>query len=285
MVESTAPDALRTVIADRLNRGRLPRLRPRNRAEWLFAAYVASMPLYCLVRISADPTALWAATALTCAAWFLCALAAARAEHGVRRSGAMLVSGFAIALTSEYLGSRYGVLFGEYDYTDLLGFRLLGEVPILVPTAWFMMLYPSWKVAGFLTARLRDERARTAARIVVGAAAMTAWDLSLDPRWVADGAWIWPNGGVYFGIPPSNFVGWFVTSALIFVAWTLLARRTSPLHQSSVPQWVYVVAWIGESMANVLFWSGPAIGAIVFVAMGLFALPFVRTKLTALRAL
>jgi uncharacterized membrane protein len=277
MVESTLPGALAPGAAGRLDWGRLPRLRPRNTPEWLFAAYIASMPLYCLVRTFGDRGALWAATALTCAAWFLCALAAARARNGARRSIAMLLTGFATAFTFEFLGSRYGFLFGQYDYTDLLGFKLLGEVPVLVPTAWFMMLYPSWKIAEALSLRAPRAVPKKVAQVAIGAAAMTAWDLSLDPRWVADGAWIWPNGGVYFGIPLSNFAGWFVTAAVIFSIWTLLDRsRASGGRESSVPHWVYVITWIGESVANALFWQGPVIGAIVFVAMGAFAVPFVR---------
>jgi hypothetical protein len=52
--------------------------------------------------------------------------------------------------------------------------------------------------------------------------------------------------------------------------------RASGGRESSVPHWVYVITWIGESVANALFWQGPVIGAIVFVAMGAFAVPFVR---------
>jgi uncharacterized membrane protein len=278
MVESTLPGALTPRLADRLSWGRMPRLRPRNTPEWLFAAYIASMPLYCLVRMFGDRSALWTATAFTCGAWFLCAMAAARARAGVRRSIAMLLTGFLTAFTFEFLGSRYGFLFGHYDYTDLLGFKLLGEVPALVPTSWFMMLYPSWKIAEVLAGRAPRQIPVRLARVVIGAAAMTAWDLSLDPRWVADGAWIWPNGGAYFGIPLSNFAGWFVTAAVIFMIWTALDRHASTTRDSHVPHWVYVITWLGESAANALFWQGPIIGVIVFVAMGVFAIPFVRAR-------
>jgi putative membrane protein len=181
----------------------------------------------------------------------------------------LLLSGFGLALTFEYLGSRHGFLFGDYDYTDLLGYKALGEVPVIIPIAWFMMLYPSWQLAGKITARLRG-LARPAARIAIGAAAMTAWDLSLDPRWVSDGAWVWHGGGLYFGIPLSNFAGWWVTAALIFCVWTLIDRAPWRSRDAALPTAVYATTWLGESVANVLFWGGPVIGAIVFVAMGVF---------------
>jgi uncharacterized membrane protein len=258
------------------------RPQPQGAADWLFVAYLVSMPVYCLVRLYGDASSLWIATALTCGCWFACTLAAAHKQLGSLRTLAMLFSGFAFAFATEYLGSRYGLLFGEYSYTALLGYKLLGQVPVLIPTAWFMMLYPSWKIAGQLTTMLKLRTTKIpqrALRVVLGAAAMTAWDLSLDPRWVADGAWVWPHGGIYFGIPLSNFVGWFVTATLIFCVWTLIDRRAHTAHESRLPQWVYATTWIGESMANVFFWSGPLIGAIVFVAMGVFALPVVRREL------
>ncbi len=48
-------------------------------------------------------------------------------------------------------------------------------------------------------------------RIALGSAAMTAWDLFLDPQMVGEGYWSWVRGGRYRSIPLSNFVGWFIT--------------------------------------------------------------------------
>ena len=50
-----------------------------------------------------------------------------------------------------------------------------------------------------------------ATRIALGSAALTAWDLFLDPQMVGEGYWAWARRGVYRGIPLSNFLGWFVT--------------------------------------------------------------------------
>ena len=46
---------------------------------------------------------------------------------------------------------------------------------------------------------------------------MVGIDLLLDPVMVKLGAWKWIDGGVYFGIPPQNFVGWFMYSLIISV--------------------------------------------------------------------
>jgi putative membrane protein len=60
-------------------------------------------------------------------------------------------------------------------------------------------------------------RSNPLTRIVGGAAALTAWDLFLDPQMVGEGYWRWARPGAYRGIPVTNFVGWF-TAGLGVVA-------------------------------------------------------------------
>jgi lycopene beta-cyclase len=269
------------VLRAYVNDGRFSNRRP---SAWLFLAYLASLPVYCLARVTGDVTLIGGSTAITCASWFFCALTHCNESVASARTGMMLFSGFAIAWLFEHLGSQFGFLFGNYSYTDLLGIKL-GGVPIIIPVAWFMMLYPAWVTAGFLT-RNTHGVIGALVRIVLGAGAMTAWDLSLDPRWVADGAWVWHNGGAYFGIPLSNFAGWFVTAALIFAVWHLLPanRQAGPQPAGPLALWIYIITWLGESVANLLFWSGPLIALIVFSAMGIFGLPVLIAEIRRLRS-
>ena len=46
---------------------------------------------------------------------------------------------------------------------------------------------------------------------MLGAAALTAWDLFLDPQMVGEEFWVWARRGLYRGIPLTNFAGWFLT--------------------------------------------------------------------------
>jgi uncharacterized membrane protein len=250
-----------------------------------FALYVASMPIYCLIRLAGNNVWTAGATVFTCVVWFAFSLVHSTESKGLSRTLLMLGSGFLIALTFEYLGATTGFLFGEYHYTDLLGFKAFGVVPVVIPLAWFMMLYPAWETVRFL---LQKVRFATLITIALSAFAMTAWDLSLDPRMVRDGAWVWPNGGFYFGIPLSNYVGWLVTSATIFAFWTVIDPRPigSDRKPAALPVtlaiWAYIVTWLGESLANATFWGGPAIALIVFVAMGVVGAPALRLALRAL---
>jgi putative membrane protein len=256
------------------------------------ALYVLSMPVYCLIRIWGSDALIGIATAATAAFLFLFSLLHCIETRGLPRAAAMLAVAFALALLMEYLGSRHGFIFGNYTYTDNLGYKALGQVPVIIPIAWFMMLYPSWETAGLLAQKfsIQNSPFKRVLRVLLAALAMTAWDLSLDPRMVADGNWIWHDGGAYFGIPLSNFAGWIITSAMIYAVWTridhfefrMLNSELSIQHSTfniqhfALPVWAYIITWVGESMANALFWGGPLVALCVFVAMGLFAVPALR---------
>lgn len=250
------------------------RLAPRPSALVLLA-YVLSMPAYALLRLAGETALLSAATWVTAGLLFLFALVHGVESRGVGRTLGMLLSAFGLAFAAEYLGSTQGLIFGAYTYTDLLGFKLLGQVPAIIPLAWFMMLYPAWVTAGVIAQSLGRW-----ARLPLAAAAITAWDLSLDPRMVADGAWAWAEPGAlnYFGIPLSNFFGWFVTALSIYLVWVWIDRAPVPqrFDHAALPVVAYVIVWIGESMANLLFWGGAGVAAAVFVAMGVFAVPALR---------
>ena len=116
-----------------------------------FALWLISMPVYCLIRLSGATMLLDLATALVALSLFLFSLTHCIETRGWWRALAMLGVAFAIALTMEYLGSAHGILFGNYDYTNRLGPKAFGEVPVIIPAAWFMMLYPAWETAGLLT--------------------------------------------------------------------------------------------------------------------------------------
>lgn len=106
----------------------------------------------------------------------------------------------------EKIGTVTGVPFGVYRYSGVLRPTIAG-VPMIVPMAWFAMAMPAREAAH---AALGPRSSRLT-RIVVGAAALTAWDLFLDPQMVGEGYWQWNRRGRYRGIPLSNFAGWFVT--------------------------------------------------------------------------
>jgi putative membrane protein len=149
---------------------------------------------------------------------------------GGRLTLAFFALSSAISWAYEQAGISTGLVFGAYHYTDYLGSRL-GDVPVLIPLAWFMMIYPSYVIANLLVERRPLGTPGGVGRLVRLAAAsavvMTAWDLVVDP--ILSGpsvkAWIWETGGPYFGIPLHNYAGWLLTTFTVYLAYRALERR------------------------------------------------------------
>jgi uncharacterized membrane protein len=132
----------------------------------------------------------------------------------------------------ENVGVRTGFPFGHYYFTDLMGPKLF-VVPIQLGLAYLGMAYLSWTLARLILGNMRSPLvgSRVATLPVVAAFIMVAWDFSQDPVWSTIlHLWIWRQGGVYFGVPVSNFLGWYLTVYVFyqFFALYLRGRSTNP---------------------------------------------------------
>jgi uncharacterized membrane protein len=189
------------------------------------------------------------------------------ARRGARRAAALAGSTAGVGFAAELCGVATGRPFGSYEYSGRLGPRLAG-VPLLAAAAWTMMAFPAWSVAGLL-ARRRSLRA------MVAAVALTAWDVFLDPRMVRNGYWRWPAGGRYEDVPARNFGGWLAVGGAIFAVWTALDRDGEPSDEALA---LYAWTWVGETVANVVFWRRPRVALAGGAAMGAFAVPAIAAR-------
>lgn len=129
-----------------------------------------------------------------------------------------------ISYVMEEISVRTGFIYGHYHYSDMLGPKL-GSVPMIIPLAWFMMIYPSWRVAGVLTRAINsDSLLGRSTQALIAAMVMTGWDMVMDPGNTAAGLWVWERGGVYFGVPRQNYLGWILTTFLIYWAMSILSN-------------------------------------------------------------
>jgi len=123
----------------------------------------------------------------------------------------------------ENLGVRTGFPFGHYYFTNLMGPKL-GVVPVLLGLAYVGMAYLSWTLARLIVGavRIRFHGLRLLTLPLVAACIMTAWDVCQDPVWsTLLQAWVWVRGGAYFGVPVTNFFGWFLTVYIIYQLFAL----------------------------------------------------------------
>jgi putative membrane protein len=131
------------------------------------------------------------------------------------RRGALALAGVALfGLAVEIAGANTGLPFGTYQYTDALRPRLLGA-PLVIGAAWMVLVAQAWSI--FAPLGLPRPLA-----VLLAALWTTAVDLVIDPLAANQlGYWRWEHGGLYYGIPVSNFAGWLLTS---LVALALLGR-------------------------------------------------------------
>lgn len=126
----------------------------------------------------------------------------------------------AIPFASEFPGVLVGIPFGAYHYGTAPGPKVLGVVPIFIYLAWVAIVYPV-----VITTTLAFGRLHPGLAVVDGAAA-TAWDVMVDPQAVQANFWSWDHPGPFYGIPLSNFLGWFGVVALTSITLRTLFPRT-----------------------------------------------------------
>lgn len=158
----------------------------------------------------------------------LFALLHCTAVEGLRSTVRFFAVSSVISYLMEEVGVRTGLIFGAYHYSDHLGAKL-GHVPVIIPLAWFMMIYPSWTVARALIPTLETHSLRGLTALAsLAALVMTAWDVVMDPPMAASGNWVWEHGGAYFGVPRHNYAGWLLTTFLVYWVVGWLARSSEP---------------------------------------------------------
>ena len=202
----------------------------------------------------------------------------------------------AVSWSYEHVGVETGLIYGAYHYTDALGLKL-GHVPIIIPIAWFMMIYPSYIIANLIGSgrqmMTRDKKKNnnpiTLVQILwlsfLSAVIMTAWDLVVDPylSGPTERAWIWEDGGQYFGVPLHNFGGWLLTTFTIYFVFRLLSERKFQMHTSRRPLTTSIIllpliSYGATMIANIIPGEPPELRIIGPIVMGI-PLVIVATRL------
>lgn len=157
-------------------------------------------------------------------------------QIGWKNLAVFFLLAFVISWSYESLSIATGFPFGNYHYTDSLGWKL-GTVPLLIMPAYFGVCYISWLIARTLTQSVAPAQSHGWPVVLVAAFVMVMWDLSMDPsRATVNLTWIWRDGGAYFGVPFINFAGWFLCVATIFATFAFWLRFTTA-RGIAAPDW------------------------------------------------
>ena len=157
-------------------------------------------------------------------------------EQGRVRTLVWFVSGYFVALAAEWGSINHGIPFGRYAYhygvlaRDLVVFG----VPFFDSVSFVFLSYISFsfaqfllsplRVAGLAVRRLTSRRLRNSIPVLVlGALLMVVVDLVVDPlallgkHWFLGEVYYYAEPGVHFGVPMTNYLGWFAVALVIIV--------------------------------------------------------------------
>ncbi len=170
----------------------------------------------------------------------------------------LLVLTFTVSLLFECVGVATGWVYGAYHYTNKLGPKFLGLVPLLIPVAWYMMTYPSYIITRSIMPAIKHTWLWRLLLAGLGALIMTAWDLALDPLMVAGGHWVWDMPGAYFGVPLHNYLGWWLTIFVTFWLFLTISRSSPasvipPRPFNRLAMWSYAITGLSSMLADFEF--------------------------------
>ena len=191
---------------------------------------------------------------------------------GARRAalGMLALSAFGYAI--EAVGVVTGFPYGSFYYGDALGEKALGLVPYLLPISYAPLVIgavaASWNSGSVPNRRF--------SLILRSALLLTLMDGVLDPGAASLGFWIWPQGGVYYGVPLSNYLGWLLSGALAAALLLTAGQwRTAPLP-----------GLLDSAVLALAFWTGVAVfsGLIIPALLGAALLVYLLHRRSRLRS-
>ena len=115
----------------------------------------------------------------------------------------MVILGFLTGMITEILGVQRGWIFGDYQYGDALGYKILG-VPMLIGVNWALLTIITAAIAQQFYENLFM-------RIVIGVCLMIFLDLLIEPIAPVLDFWAFEGGNA----PLQNYIGW--TAVAIFL--------------------------------------------------------------------
>lgn len=141
------------------------------------------------------------------------------------------VIAFGIGFGAELIGVQTGILFGDYKYSSILGWKI-GGVPLIIGTNWWMCTYscgvvvnqfypPNSKPTSFFFLLIP-----TFTKAFIGAILMLLLDIVIEPVAMKLDFWQWQN----HQIPLLNYGTWFIASFfLLCLFFRLPFKKENPV--------------------------------------------------------
>lgn len=204
---------------------------------------------------------------------------------GLRKTSIFFACSTIISFFSELIGTSTGEPFGNYSYTNFLGYKLFDHVPFSIPLSWFYVGFATFLI-GYVLAGMLALTPKSLFAVIFGAWLLTVWDLVLDPAMAHESLgvkfWTWSETGPYFGMPGQNFLGWALTAVLFMSMARILWMSLPPADGRSLRIWfpvsVYIlnIVFASALSASVDLWLPIVFAAVLGVVPALAALAVLR---------
>ena len=192
---------------------------------------------------------------------------------GPRGAIVSLLSLSAFGYAIETTGVATGFPYGPFYYGYSLGPKVAGLVPYLLPLSWVPLVLGA--VAATTPTVQEDEdvpRRRRVLWVLYAAVLLTLVDGVLDPGAASLGFWVWPEGGAYYGVPVSNYLGWLFSSSVAAAILLALGRQRwgsgSPPPGLLDSTLVAVAFWVGVDLFSGLLFPAVLGVALFFYLLG-----------------
>jgi uncharacterized membrane protein len=162
---------------------------------------------------------------------------------GWRRTVLFTTVAYILAFLCEYSSIHNGFPFGLYQYISETKEKELwiAGVPFMDSLSFTFLSFVSFELAVLLRSPLKVNRSDL--QVISLEPVRSSWmttllagllmmylDIVIDPvalqgeKWFLGKIYYYPNGGSYFGVPISNFIGWFITCVLIVRVYLFLEK-------------------------------------------------------------
>ena len=115
----------------------------------------------------------------------------------------LVILGFFTGMITEIMGVQWGWIFGDYQYGNALGYKVLG-VPLLIGVNWALLT----TITGAIAQQFYQN---IFMRIIVGVGLMIFLDLLIEPIAPVLDFWAFDGGEA----PLQNYIGWVVVALFL----------------------------------------------------------------------
>jgi len=164
----------------------------------------------------------------------------------------LFILGSSIGFLIEYLGLMTGFPFGGYKYLLFNGYKLLG-VPTPIIFSWGIYITIGYLAACYYTQKFRW---------LYASIFLIVLDMAIDPLMVSRGVWRWNihTSIEWFGIPYTNFIGWFIVTSVSILIYEAINRYSEPTLQNIS----YITPYILTYLPLITISTQESIAAIIY---------------------